>query len=77
MLSTILFIGDCPIGGLSYLLADTGDQIAQCPAREVCEKFGCLRSIRFMIVCLDCVSSEEITTITDRARETLVPVLFI
>lgn len=51
MQSTILFIGDCPI--------------------------GCLRSIRFMIVCLDCASSEEITTITDQAREMLVPVLLI
>jgi len=77
MQATILFIGDCPIGGLGCLLADTADQIVQCPAREVCEKFGCLRSIRFMIVCLDCVSSEEITIITNQARETLAPVLFI
>jgi hypothetical protein len=77
MPSTILFVGDCSIGGLSCLLAGIGDQIAQCPARDICEKFGCLRSIRFMVVCLDCVSSNEITTITDHARETLIPVLFI
>ena len=78
MPSEILFIGDCSIGGLRCLLTNTDEeQVTQCSAREVCKKFGCLRSIRYMIVCLDCVSNEEIVTITDRAREALVPVLLI
>jgi len=76
--SSILVVSDCPLGGIEGLFTDEDRRrMFRCPAAEACKTLGCLRSLGLIIVSMDAVTSEQVVTITDRAREALVPVLMI
>lgn len=76
--SSILVVSDCPLGGLGGLFSEADRRrMFRCPAGEACRTLGCLRSVGLIIVSIDSVTSEQVVTLTDRAREALVPVLMI
>jgi hypothetical protein len=76
--SSILVVSDCPLGGLAGLFSDDDcRRMIRCPAREACATLGCLRSVGLIIVSMDAVTPDQVVSITDRAREALVPVLMI
>lgn len=77
-LPSILFVSDHPAGGLNCFLSDEEKgRMITCPVREACRTLGCLRQIGLIIVSMDCVTREEVVTITDWARDACVPVLMI